>query len=607
MVEIYSNIIKGNTLCLDGGEMNNRTNSEKLNFFSTVRFINQFLNKMHLQLVLFYFGWLFDTLAGIIAPILLGIMINQVVYYQNLPLFIKISLVFLGVSIFSCILYFLLYEMYGFFWNELIFRMRCRMFLVVQRMDAKTMANSNYGDIAQLIQWKVMECVNFIVRNLIHNINNYINIVICLIITLLIDPWIALVLTIMVPVSVYTSWKFGKRIRKEKGRNQEMYGGYIGWLYEIFNALKDIRLLGAENHVNQIFHKHQDVLIETDVKVGIAVLKAENIIAIVNTFIQMILYVVLAFLALYKGLSIGSVTVVLTYFYALTKSLQKVSSNYMDAQNRISVIQRIKELMEQPTVDSRKALGNLNVSEGRIDFVNLSFAYEHKKSVIEQLDLHIDAGEKIAIVGESGCGKTTLSYLLLGFYEPYAGQIKIDGEDISKYSLESIRKNIGVVQQDVLIFDGTIRYNIMLGNENATEKDLIRVCKAAGVYDFVMEMEEKFETVLGRNGRQLSGGQKQRIAIARVYLKNPPIIIFDEATASLDSETENQIHKAWEKMLKGRTAIVIAHRQSSVMLCDKVAVMSEGKIAETGTPGEMKTGSKRFQTLFAIKEECGGV
>ena len=159
---------------------------------------------------------------------------------------------------------------------------------------------------------------------------------------------------------------------------------------------------------------------------------------------------------------------------------------------------------------------------------------------------------------------------------------------------------MGVVQQEVLIFDGTIRHNIMLGNQDATEKDLIRACKAAGIYDFIMETENQFETILGRNGRELSGGQKQRIAIARVYLKKPPIIVFDEATASLDNETEAQIHIAWKKVLEGRTAIIIAHRQSSVMLCDKVAVLENGQIIETGTPNELQRNSDNFCRLFAI-------
>ena len=547
-----------------------------LTFFGALKFVNRFLDGLHLQLVLFYFGWLFDTLASILSPILFGVMINQMVYYRNLPLFIRISLAFFGLSVFSCVQYFLLYEMYGHVWNELIYRVRCRLFSVVMKMDSKAMTNANYGDMAQLIQWQVMECVHFIVRNVVHNINNYLNICICLVISYLISPLITLVLAVMVPVSVFISYKYGKKIRKERGVNQEVYGKYISWIYEVLNALKDIRLLGAEKRVNYIFHKHQDTLIRTDVKAGIAALKAEHIIANANTFIQMALYAILAFLAFEGGLSIGSVMVILAFFTSLTESLKDVSSRYMDAQSRIAVIQRIKDLMEQPLADSREDKNTLTVSKGEIKFCNLSFSYQEDTPVIRNLNLNIQGGEKIAIVGESGCGKTTLSYMLLSFYEPQSGRIEIDGQNISECSLSSIRKNIGVVQQEILIFDGTVRYNIMLGNENASEEELIRACQAAGIYDFIMEMDHQFETILGRNGRQLSGGQRQRIAIARIYLKNPPILIFDEATASLDRKTEAQIHEAWAKVLQGRTAIVISHRQSSVMLCDRAVTLHQG-------------------------------
>lgn len=574
---------------------------ETLNFFGALRFVNQFLDKMHLQLVLFYLGWLFDTVVGVLSPVLFGVMINQMVYYRNLPVFIQVGLAFFGLSVFSCIQYFLLYELYGHFWNGLIYRVRCRMYSVVQRMDARTMANTNYGDMAQLIQWQVMECVSFVVRNLIHNINNYINILICLVIAFLIRPWIALVLVVMVPVSVFISYKYGKRIREQQAKNQEAYGKYISWLYEIFNALRDIRLLGAEKRVSKLFYQHQETLINTKVEAGFKTLKAEHIIANSNTWIQMVLYAVLAFLAFSGGLSIGSVFVVLVYFESLTESLQSVSNRYMDAQFRVSVIQRIKDLMEQPMEREREAGKSLSVTQGEICFQKLSFFYQEGCPVIENLDLHIHGGEKVAVVGESGCGKTTLSYMLLGFYEPKAGQIAIDGQNIAECSLYSIRDQVGVVQQDVLIFDGTVRYNIMLGNESADEEEMIRACKAAGVYDFIMEMEDQFDTVLGREGRELSGGQKQRIAIARTYLKNPPIIIFDEATASLDSETEAQIHEAWKKVLEGRTAIVIAHRQSSVMLCDRVAIMKDGHIIETGSPEELLRSNDAFRRLFAIQ------
>ena len=576
---------------------------EMLGFWGAMKFVNRFLDKLHLQLVLFYLGWLFDTVLGILSPVLFGVMINQMVYYRNLPLFTQIGLAFFGLSCFSCVQYFLLYELYGYFWNGLIYRVRCRLYSVVLKMEAERMADANYGDMAQLIQWQVMECVSFVVRNGIHNINNYINILICLLISYLISPWIALVLIVMVPVSVFISYKYGKKIRQEQSRNQETYGKFISWLYEIFQALKDIRLLGAENHVNRLFHRHQKVLVQTDVEAGMATLKAEHMIQNTNTLIQMVLYLVLAFLAFSGGLSIGSVIVILTYFHSLTESLGAVSSRYMDAQFRISLISRMKDLMEQPVEDDREDKDALKVTEGKISFRKLSFAYQEGTNVIENLNLEIRGGERVAIVGESGCGKTTLSYMLLGFYEAYEGEIAIDGQNIAQCSLRSLRENIGVVQQDVLIFDGTVRYNIMLGNREASEDEMIRACKAAGVYDFIMEMEDGFETVLGREGRQLSGGQKQRIAIARIYLKNPPVLIFDEATASLDNETEAQIHKAWQKVLEGRTAIVIAHRQSSVMLCDRVALLKDKHIAEMGTPKDMQKNSDSFRTLFAIGGE----
>lgn len=581
--------------------MNEEVKKEKLNFFGALRFVNQFLDNMHLQLVLFYFGWLFDTIIGVLSPVLFGVMINQMVYYRNLPVFIQVGLAFFGLSVFSCIQYFLLYELYGHFKNGLIYRVRCRLYSVVLKMNARTMANTNYGDMAQLIQWQVMECIDFVVRNVIHNINNYINILICLVIAFLIQPWIALVLAVMVPVSVLISYKYGKRIREQHAKNQEAYGKYISWLYEVFNALRDIRLLGAENRVNRLFHKHQDTLVNTRVKAGFQTLKAEHIIANSNTWIQVVLYAVLAVLAFLGGLSIGSVFVILVYFESLTESLRSVSNRYMDAQFRVSVIQRIKDLMEQPVENERKDGKRLSVKKGDIRFRELSFAYQEGQPVVENLDLHIRGGEKVAIVGESGCGKTTLSYMLLGFYEPRSGQIEIDGQNIAGCSLHSIRDKVGVVQQDVLIFDGTVRYNIMLGNESAAEEELIRACKAAGVYDFIMELEDGFDTVLGREGRELSGGQKQRVAIARTYLKNPPIIVFDEATASLDNETEAQIHEAWKKVLEGRTAIIIAHRQSSVMLCDRVAMMRDGRIIRTGTPEELQSSDDDFRKLFAIQ------
>lgn len=272
----------------------------------------------------------------------------------------------------------------------------------------------------------------------------------------------------------------------------------------------------------------------------------------------------------------------------------------LDAQYQMSVIGRMKEVTEKPTVESWGGHEEMKVEKGNISFENLTFAFRGKEPVIRGFDMAVKPGEKVALVGESGCGKTTLAYLLLGFYQPAEGKLRIDGRDISEFTLESIHKNIGVVQQDVLIFNGTVRENIMIGNETATEKEMIAACRAAGVYEFIMELPDGFETLLGTGGRQLSGGQKQRISIARVYLKNPAILIFDEATASLDNETEALIHDAWKSVLKNRTAIIIAHRQSAVELCDRVVMMKDGGVFISGTPAQLKESSEEYRTLFAL-------
>lgn len=243
----------------------------------------------------------------------------------------------------------------------------------------------------------------------------------------------------------------------------------------------------------------------------------------------------------------------------------------------------------------------LEVTSGDIRFTDVSFAYPDGKEVLSGLSFDIAPGERFALCGRSGCGKTTLGYLLIGFYAPQSGDILIDGQKLSECSLESIRRNIGIVSQDVLIFDGSIRDNMLLGKPNATDSEIISALRRAGIWDHICTLPDGLDTVVGSQGIGLSGGQKQRLSIARIYLKDPKIIIFDEATSSLDSETEQQIHEAWEDVLRGRTSIIIAHRQSSVMLCDRAVVIENGTIADIGDPKAMERASVHFRNVFAVE------
>jgi ATP-binding cassette subfamily B protein len=252
-------------------------------------------------------------------------------------------------------------------------------------------------------------------------------------------------------------------------------------------------------------------------------------------------------------------------------------------QNGVSGFRRFVEIMEEtPETDAPDAIALENV-KGEIEFKNVSYAYDTTKEVLHDIDLKLEKGRKLALVGPSGGGKTTLCNLIPRFYELDEGSISIDGIDITDISRYSLRKNIGIVAQDVFLFSGTVRENIAYGNLDATEEEIIEAAKRANIHDYIMTLEKGYDTKVGERGINLSGGQKQRISIARVFLKNPPILILDEATSALDNVTEMQIQASLEDLAKGRTVIVVAHRLSTIQNADEILVINQDGIAERGS------------------------
>ena len=255
-------------------------------------------------------------------------------------------------------------------------------------------------------------------------------------------------------------------------------------------------------------------------------------------------------------------------------------------QNGITGFQRYLEIMDENKEKDKPHAINLQNVHGDIEFKNVDFSYEGNK-VLNNVSLNINKGKTLAIVGESGGGKTTLCNLIPRFYDIESGDILIDGKSIYDIKLDSLRANIGIVQQEVFLFTGTIRDNILYGKTDATEEELIDAAKMANIHDFIDELPEGYDTYIGERGVKLSGGQKQRISIARVFLKNPPIIILDEATSALDNVTERKIQESLEKLCSGRTTIVVAHRLSTIRKADKIVVLGNAGIIENGTHKEL--------------------
>jgi len=302
---------------------------------------------------------------------------------------------------------------------------------------------------------------------------------------------------------------------------------------------------------------------------------------------------------IHGSLTIGELTQFLLYLAMLYFPLQRMSDLSVILANALAAIERIFEYFDtQPQIRERRGAKPLAGCQGLIEFDNVSFSYDREIVVLQQICLVINPGETVAIVGPSGSGKSTLANLIPRFYDPGSGLIRLDGHDLRDLQMTSLRSQIGIVNQETILFSGTILENLLLAEPDASQEEVRAALEAANAMDFIEEMPEGLWTEIGERGAQLSGGQKQRIALARAFLRNPRILILDEATSALDSKSEHHIQRALARLLKNRTSIVIAHRLSTVLSANKIVVIEHGRIVETGGHAELLEGQGLYATLY---------
>ena len=276
--------------------------------------------------------------------------------------------------------------------------------------------------------------------------------------------------------------------------------------------------------------------------------------------------------------------------------------NFMEQyQTGVTGFERFVEIMDQVPEEDTPGAVDIGTVEGDIEFRHVSYRYEDSNPVLDDLSLHVKKGQTYALVGPSGGGKTTICHLIPHFYDCVDGEIFIDGKELHTVTMASVRRNIGIVQQDIYLFNASIRDNILYGRLDATEEEVIEAAKRANIHDYIMTLENGYETVIGERGVRLSGGQKQRLSIARVFLKNPPILILDEATSALDNTTEILIQQALDELCKGRTTIVVAHRLSTIKHADEIAVIADGRIVEQGDHETLMANGGMYAELYSLQ------
>lgn len=407
--------------------------------------------------------------------------------------------------------------------------------------------------------------------------------------------WTSFHLTILmlsiVPVVAIAAVVFGRFIRKTSRKVQEKIAESNTIIEETLQGIANVKAFANEFFENRRYKKSTEVIVENAILGGKyrGAFASFIIFCLFGAIVAVVWYGVI--LAIHGELSIGQLMQFLLYSIFVGASIGGIAEQYAQIQKAIGATERVFEILdEQPElveVDEHKKIEHR--INGDVVFQNVAFRYPSRKEVEVLNDINITAhkGETIAIVGPSGSGKSTLVALLLRFYDPESGQIFVDGRDAKTYSLTDLRNNMAIVPQDVLLFGGSIKDNIAYGKPSATIEEIAEAARKANALDFIESFPEKFETLVGERGIQLSGGQRQRIAIARAVLKDPSILILDEATSSLDSESERVVQEALDKLMVGRTSFVIAHRLSTIRKADKIIVIDKGTVRESGTHEEL--------------------
>ena len=565
------------------------------------------------RLLLVFIAIMTSSILSLLPPLLSGKIIDEGLIGKDFPLLLKLILLSFIVLIISNLINVL--ENYLSTWvaQHIIYDMKNQMYRHLQQMSHRFFTDNNQGDIITRMTTDINGIQSVIVGTLTKIVSNTF-ILLTTVIALVQKNWLlALVSITVVPLFIIPTNKVGNRrwaITMAKQEHTDASNQLFNETLSVSGQLL-VKLFTRENTEYLKFKKINEAITKLNIR---EILVGKWFRVIFDTFTNMgpmIIYLVGGILIIKLGsdLTVGDITVVVALLNRLYRPVDVLLTIQVDLIRSLALFSRIFEYFDIPVEIKNPPHPIIpKKCEGNIVFDQVSFDYDGKP-ILKNVNLEIPKGKSIAIVGPSGTGKSTLVNLIPRLYDVTGGKVLLDGVDIRDLDLTYLRQNIGMVSQDTYLFNGTIRDNLLYANEEAQEEDLIRVCKEANIYDFICTLPKGFDTLVGNRGIKLSGGEKQRLSIARVLLKNPPILIMDEATSSLDSLSESAIQEAIEPILKGRTSVIIAHRLSTIMAVDEIIVLQEGEIVQRGRHFELVEQEGLYKLLYetqfkAALEDC---
>jgi len=416
-------------------------------------------------------------------------------------------------------------------------------------------------------------------------------------------PWtLVFLIFVLLPMIVVPVMRVGRRLKKISRESQEQVAQINTTLYETFSGIRIVQGFSMEDYEKERFRKQNQAFYKTMMmSIGRMIF-----VSPLTEFVGFLCFGIVLWIGgkevILNGMSPGAFIAFLVALFSLLRPFKRLSRVHSINQQALAAAERVFEITDTPNeIEDAPNGAVLAPIKNEIKFSGVNFSYGKDKQVLSNVDFSVRAGQVVALVGPSGGGKTTLVNLLPRFHDPVTGSVTIDGTDIRKVTLRSLRDQIGLVTQETILFNDTVSANIAYGRSETSHHDIENAARVANAHDFIMRMPDKYQTIIGDRGMKLSGGERQRLSIARAVLKNPPILILDEATSALDTESEMLVQDAIQKLMKGRTVLVIAHRLSTIKNADRILVLEGGKVAETGSHDELVKQDGIYRRLYELQ------
>ncbi|HHZ7970713.1 TPA: SAV1866 family putative multidrug efflux ABC transporter [Staphylococcus aureus] len=487
--------------------------------------------------------------------------------------------------------------------NKILYDIRKKLYNHLQALSARFYANNQVGQVISRVINDVEQTKDFILTGLMNIWLDCITIIIALSIMFFLDVKLTLAALFIFPFYILTVYVFFGRLRKLTRERSQALAEVQGFLHERVQGISVVKSFAIEDNEAKNFDKKNTNFLTRALKHTRWNAYSFAAINTVTDIGPIIVIGVGAYLAISGSITVGTLAAFVGYLELLFGPLRRLVASFTTLTQSFASMDRVFQLIDED-YDIKNGVGAqpIEIKQGRIDIDHVSFQYnDNEAPILKDINLNIEKGETVAFVGMSGGGKSTLINLIPRFYDVTSGQILIDGHNIKDFLTGSLRNQIGLVQQDNILFSDTVKENILLGRPTATDEEVVEAAKMANAHDFIMNLPQGYDTEVGERGVKLSGGQKQRLSIARIFLNNPPILILDEATSALDLESESIIQEALDVLSKDRTTLIVAHRLSTITHADKIVVIENGHIVETGTHRELIAKQGAYEHLYSIQ------